>query len=276
MNHQPQPAGGAPDIFQHADLYDRSINWDARLAREIPTLCEVFGPPRSGGILDAGCGPGRQACALAARGYRVVAADISQTALELARARAAEAGIPTMPPDVASTDSPQEAQIAFIHAGYTDLSTSTNGGFDGAYCIGNSLAASGTRDTAREAIRQFGLCLRPGGRLFIQILNFAPMRQQIPCVKGPRVVSVDGIEYISTRQFHFHEDHVQVTNVTLWHENEWKHHAHAGRLYPISMDEMNEWCAATDLHIDERWGGYDRSPFDIDRSVDLIVIATRN
>ena len=83
---------GLFDSFEHAELYDRSIDWSARLAREIPTLMAVLGPPGAGGILDAGCGPGRQACALAERGYRVVGADLSEASLELARQRGAALG----------------------------------------------------------------------------------------------------------------------------------------------------------------------------------------
>lgn len=269
MDAIPTSVSGAFDLFEHAALYDRSINWDARLAREIPALIDAFGPPNEGPILDAGCGPGRQACALATRGYSVVGADVSEHALTLARRRADTMTSGTTGPD------PGFGHVKFVQAAYAELGERVGSGFAGAYCLGNSLAAAGTESAAREAIRQFARCLRSGGRMFVQILNFAPMRDEVPCVKGPRVVQVDGVEYISTRQFHFAPDHVQVTNVTLWHDGAWKHHAHAGRLYPISVDEMRAWCADAGLRIDELWGGYDRSAFDINKSLDLIVVATR-
>lgn len=46
----------------------------------------------TGRILDLGTGPGTQAMALARRGFRVTATDISETAVKLARARAEKQG----------------------------------------------------------------------------------------------------------------------------------------------------------------------------------------
>jgi cyclopropane fatty-acyl-phospholipid synthase-like methyltransferase len=48
---------------------------------------------RGARVLDLGTGPGTQAIELAKRGFRVVATDLSKTAIEGARARAAAAGV---------------------------------------------------------------------------------------------------------------------------------------------------------------------------------------
>jgi len=47
----------------------------------------------TGSLLDLGCGPGTQSAALAQRGFAVTGTDISQTAIEAARQRAANAGL---------------------------------------------------------------------------------------------------------------------------------------------------------------------------------------
>ena len=163
-----------------------------------------------------------------------------------------------------------------VHARYEALHEATGGGFDGIYCIGNSLAAAGSRAGVMRGVHAFGKCLHPRGRLLIQVLNFGPMRLDTPCVRGPRVSYVDDREYVSFREFHFDADGAQVTNVTLWNDNGWRHRAHSGRLYPVERDELRTWYAEAGLRIDEVWGSYQREPFDPDASVDLIVVATRH
>lgn len=242
-----------------AEWYDRSINWSARLSREIPVLTKVFGPPGSGRILDAGCGTGHQALALAERGYSVVGADISDEMLTVARRHAAAA----------------TAELEFVRTPYADLFDTVGGEFAGVYCLANALAAAGSRDAVARAIEQFGRCLRVGGRLFIQILNFEPMRKEQPCVRGPRIAMVDGRQYLSARQFHFFDDLAQVTNITFWDDGGWRMRTHSGVLCPIEHAELESLLTTNGFEIDYRWGNYMSDAFDPATSVDLIVVATR-
>lgn len=246
-------------FFHSADWYDVSIDWSARLGREVPLLREVFGPPGALGLLDAGCGTGRQSAELARLGYRVTGLDADEGMLKLAAGHARDAGV----------------QVAYVAGSYDELPERAPGPFDGVYCLGNALAACAGAQAARRAVGHFASVLREGGRLFVQILNFPLMRDESPCVRGPRVVTRHGVEYVSTRQFHFDAGGVEVTNVTLWKADRWRHHAHSGRLYPISPGEMHAWCAQAGLRIDERLGAYDRTPFDPETSIDLIILATK-
>ena len=255
----PTQSANQTDVFRSADWYDRSINWSARLGRELPVLMEVFGPPGAGGLIDAGCGTGRQARALSERGYRVVGADASEDMLAVARRPAQSASPP----------------VEFVLTPFATMYETLGGGFDGVYCLGNSLAAAGTRDEVGVAVTQFARCLRPGGRLFIQVLNFAVMRLESPCVRGPRVSVVDGREYLSVRQYQFLEDRVEVTNITLWQDHGWQKRIGGGRLYPVELDELGTFCEKAGLHIDQTWGKYAREPFDRSSSMDLLIAATR-
>lgn len=251
----------SPDLFAGAKSYDQSINWDARIAREIPVIRDVLGEPGSGGVVDAGCGTGHQAISLAQAGYTVTGADMSVEMLALARKH---------------TVAEVEDRIRFTKTPYATLYETVGGGYDGLYCLGNALAAAGTRDGVAEAIAQFGKCLRPAGKLFLQILNFRALCEEIPCVRGPRVSCADGVEYLSVREFHREGERLRVTNISLWREaGGWSKRANCGYLYPITPNEMRGWLAANQLELDHFWGGYDRSQFDIETSVDLIVVATR-
>jgi SAM-dependent methyltransferase len=259
MSDASDKAVEAESLFDSAVRYDRSINWSARLSREVPVLVDVFGPPGPAGLIDAGCGTGRQSIALTELGYRLVGIDSSEEMLKEARRLANEAG----------------AQVELVCVPYGRMHERIGGGFDGVYCLGSALTAVESREDFAEAIQQFGRCLRIGGRLFIQILNFAPMRSQEPCVRGPRVATVGGREYVSVRQYHFLGEHVEVTNVTLWQDKGWKQWARSGRLYAAGLDELRGCCRAAHLRIDAEWGGYDRHAFDIEKSSDLLIAATR-
>jgi len=249
------------DLFAAARSYDQSINWDARLGREIPVIREVLGDPGDGGVVDAGCGTGHQALALAQAGYNVVGADMSEQMLAIARDRAA---------------SDEEDRIQFVQTPYAALREKVGPDHDGLYCLGNALAAAGTREAVVEAIGQFGQCLRSGGKLFVQILNFKPMCEEVPCVRGPRVSRSDGIEYVSVREFHRDGERLQVTNISLWHEdNGWCKRVNSGYLYPIMPEEMRTLLEENQFVVHHFWGGYDRLPFEVSTSVDLIVVATR-
>ena len=251
---------------ESAEWYDRSINWEARFGRELPVICHALGPPGAGGVVDAGCGTGRHAVALAGRGYSVTGADASEAMIKLARRHADEHG----------------ASARFACCRFDELAQRVASGADGVVCIGNSLAAAASEDGVRRAVENFAAVLRPGGRLFVQVLNFPPMRLQVPCVRGPRVTHVDGVEYVSVRLFCFHPDpaagrlgRVEMTNVTIWHDGAWRQRSHAGILYPLTLEELTERCRAVGMKVVDVFGAYDRSPFDPAGSVDLILIAER-
>jgi SAM-dependent methyltransferase len=259
MNSEQNRRSTANELFDRAACYDLGINWSARLKREIPVLTDVLGPPAAGGLLDAGCGTGHQICALAQNGYRAVGADLSEEMIGIARRAAMNLGV----------------SAEFHVTPYATLHHTVGGGFDGLFCLGNALAAAGSADAVRDAIGQFASCLRSGGRLFIQIVNFPLMRRDNPCVRGPRVARVGDVEYVSMRHFVFGDEQVEITNITLWKDSGWKHRAHTGTLYPATVDQLRDWCEASELRVDDVWGGYDRAPFDPQRSTDLLISATK-
>jgi len=246
-------------MFAAPEWYDRGINWTARLGREVPVLTDVFGPPDSKRLLDAGCGTGRQAVAMCEAGFDVTGLDADAGMLSIASDVGRQAGV----------------NIEWKQGRYDGLPEAVGGGFDGVYCLGNALAAAGTRAACRTSIEGFSSALRSGGRLFVQILNFRLMRTEQPCVRGPRVATRDGVDYVSVRHFAFADEECTVTNITMWNDEKWQQRAHCGTLFPIDVDDLTKWCEASGLRVDGLYGSYQREPFDVTRSTDLIVVATR-
>lgn len=246
-----------------AECYDRNVDWPTRLQRDMPFLVETFGPPGKLGLLDAGCGTGRHSSALAKCGYRVTGADTDTDMLRYARKVAKEAG----------------ARVRFVHAAYADFPRRLRGPFDGLMCIGNSLALAGSERDVRSAVDNFGRVVRPGGRLVIQVINYAQVRQQAAhggCVRGPNVTTIDGREYVSFKVFHVAGKRATVTGVTLWkEETAWKRDTFQGHLCPIEMPSLSRWLRAAGFRIVRRLGSYAGKPYDAEKSTDLVVVAER-
>ncbi|MFH1419474.1 MAG: class I SAM-dependent methyltransferase [Planctomycetota bacterium] len=256
-------------IFKSARWYDIGINWEARLRREVPLLCEVFGPPGESGLLDAACGTGRHIVAMSEAGYRVTGLDLSAEMLATASENLAQ----------------RRVEAKLLHASFENVPKDSER-FDGVYCLGNSLAATGDKQAAERSVAALAAALSPGGRMVIQILNFAKLRREHPRVRGPRVCRHGDTEYISSRLFSFDGDAVEVTNLTHWRDSGaatsdsspahgWRQHASSGVLYAISPEQLGQWLSSSGLRVEAAYGAYDRSPFDADISNDLIVISRK-
>lgn len=250
-------------FFASAEFYDALINWPARLNRELPFLKAQLGPPDKLGLLDAGCGSGRHAVALHQAGYRVTGVDVERQMLAFARKLAAE----------------QAARIAFCRSSFAALSRHVTGPFDGVYCLGNALAATGTARAARAAIVQFGRLVRRGGRLVLQVINFAEVRRTAHkggYVRGPQVARLGGVEYLSMKVFGLAGPHITLTRLILWKNgDQWQCDTSQARLLPIEAPQLLRWLGESGFRLVGKYGDYAGKPFDRTKSGDLIVVAER-
>jgi 2-polyprenyl-3-methyl-5-hydroxy-6-metoxy-1,4-benzoquinol methylase len=132
-----------------AIAYDNSIDWDARLGRELPFLVNCLANVEGSRILDLACGSGRHAIALATRGADVVGIDSSKTMIETAQKLAAD----------------EEVQIEFEVADMLNLRQIV-------IDVGNSLALVPTLNDLKQVVEDVVSVLRPGGTFVSQTLNF--------------------------------------------------------------------------------------------------------
>ena len=136
--------------------YDRFVDWPGRLAAELPFIEHQLQAVGARRVLDAACGTGMHALALARRGYAAVGADLSPGMIARARANAAAAGV----------------DVPFEVAGFGELNARVGTGFDALLCLGNSLPHLLAPAGLESALADFAACLRPGGLVLIQNRNF--------------------------------------------------------------------------------------------------------
>jgi 2-polyprenyl-3-methyl-5-hydroxy-6-metoxy-1,4-benzoquinol methylase len=120
--------------------------------REAAFLEEVLDLAPGAAVLDAGCGFGRHAVALARRGYSVTGVDRSEALLELAMRLAAEQGV----------------EVTFRAGDVRALAGL--GPFDACVCLSTVF---GYFDDATNAavVRELRGTLRPGGQLVLDVFN---------------------------------------------------------------------------------------------------------
>ncbi len=178
--------------------YDRFVNWKGRLSHELPFFVRVFDEHRVRCVLDAACGTGHHAIALAQRGYRLVGADLSTVMVEQARQNASAAGV----------------NVTFAVAGLGELAA-LGETFDAVICLGNSLPHLLTAEAVAGALADFAAVLRPGGLLVIQNRNFDRVWRERERFMPPQSHRDDDREWLFLRFYDFHEETVTFNMVRL-------------------------------------------------------------
>ena len=114
-----------------------------------------------GGILDAACGTGNHAAALAARGFRVVGVDLEPSMIARARAKRIPGGAVFLAGD-----------MRMLSALMRGLPAPGPGRFDAVICRGNSLAHLASTAEIGRVLGGMRALLAEGGRLIVQVANF--------------------------------------------------------------------------------------------------------
>lgn len=115
-------------------------------------VADALGTEPGARLLDVGCGYGRHAMELAARGYQIVALDLSLPLLLRGADEAQRRGL----------------TINFIHGDMRDLAFESQ--FDGIYCLFSTFGYF-DEDTNRKTIEGMARAMKPGARLVLDVLN---------------------------------------------------------------------------------------------------------
>ena len=257
--------------------YDRFVNWEARLAVELPFIEKqlqglgennISAPVR---VLDAACGTGMHAIALAKQGYQTAGADLSAGMVERARVNAETNGV----------------QVAFRTAGFGELAQAFAGSelepFDAVLCLGNSLPHVLSRQDLIAALHDFAACLRPNGLALVQMRNFDAVVAQRARWMEPQSYQRGNQEWLFLRFYDYlsgpasAQELIDFNIVTLFREGQgaWTQQVTTTRLWGLQQAELNEALGEAGFGKMELYGDMAGSPYHPGTSGNLVVVARK-
>lgn len=158
-----------------ASHYDKLfLDWNATTKEQAALLHGLFGDfgfDASASVLDCACGIGTQAIGLAALGYAVTASDLSNGALEEAKARANAAGV----------------EIPFQKADFCALDAVFAEGFDIVIAMDNALPHMLTHEALAAAVRSICARVREGGIFVGSIRDYDALLCEKPPYSPPYI-----------------------------------------------------------------------------------------
>jgi glycine/sarcosine N-methyltransferase len=255
-----------------SDDYDRFVNWENRLGFEMPWLLSQLealreGSPRPLRILDAACGTGMHAIALAHAGYDVTGVDLSEGMIARARANAQRNGV----------------EVRFEVAGFYKLSpalglrsSGSNEPFDAVLCLGNSLPHLTSLGYLVMGLVDFAWCMHPGGLLLIQNRNFDAVLERRERVMEPQMHREGDTEWQFLRFYDYLPDGLILFTILTRKRiggGEWQEQSTSSLLYPQLLGDMLRALAMVKYNDIKAFGSMAGEWFDIHNSANLVVTA---
>ncbi len=183
------------------DNYDRLINWQDRLKRELPGLMLMMPDADAGPVLDLGCATGGHMKPLLERGYKCYGIDLSEHLIEVAKDKLSQWAPPLAVGDV----------IKGVPKEWKSISAQL--------CLGNTLSHFKPNTIAKFAESTYKRAKR-GGILIIENRNWDRLLEVQERFLKP-VVHNDTI-YMRVLDFPKTEREPVVMTVALWRKDRWE------------------------------------------------------
>lgn len=239
-----------------ADTYDDMTGADARqaaagaLADHLQQQFDVHS------ALDAACGTGVHAVALAQLGIRTVGSDISAAMLRQARRRADAAGV----------------EVRWVEAPMQELADRIEGAFDAVLCLGNSLPHLLADADLDATIAGFARKLAPAGVVILHVLNYARI-----LAERERIIHIsrrDQTEYV--RFYDFLDDRVRFNILELtWDGDTCRHTLHTTEHRPYRARDLTSALTRHGLSDIRLYGDMQLAAFNEKTSGALVAVAQR-
>ncbi len=243
--------------------YDRFVNWPSRLAAELPFIESQLRAAGARWVLDAACGTGQHAVALAQRGYRAAGADLSAGMVERARANAAAARV----------------NVQFAATGFGQLARAFEGQrFDAVLCLGNSLPHVLSPAELAQTLADFAACLWAGGLLLIQNRNFDAVMARRERWMEPQAARQGDAEWLFLRFYDFDADGLLTFNVTTLRREgagPWTQTVSSTRLRPTPAEELTSALSAAGFEGIVCLGHMSGEPYQAASSANLVLTARK-
>ncbi len=239
-------------------LCDGFVNWDIRLAKEIPFLKSILAESGARKVADVACGTGMYAIALVREGFGVTGFDPEETLLAEAARRAEKTGI----------------RAEWVIASFSTLPEKTDSRFDGVLCLGNSLSLVPPEDLDAAVANMAGL-VESGGLFIAHTINFPmlALRDQEPW--GP-VKTLDNGALLLKGFVPREKGPWDAFFISLkpGKGNSWSREVCRFRLYPHPAEAVNEAALRAGLLSVGLYGGYSQENPKDAKSADLVYVFT--
>ena len=250
-----------------ADHYDAVINWEKRLARELPLLAELA---RTAGrrVLIPACGTGVHVVALARQGFSVFGFDADEEMVALTRRRI----------DLEAT-----AISAAGGEGKACLLRMEDAGqlgptHDVAYCLGNALPGIAGEGLLALALKGVAGALRTGGLFLTQNLNY-DLRWKEKAHWFPLLSGETAKEEVLLVKFADYDPHaINFHAMFLTRQKaggKWQSEVRSSRQIPLLRDGLAELLTNAGFGKLQFWGDYAKAPFDPAKSNDLLAVGEK-
>lgn len=244
-----------------ADFFDRYIDWERRLAREMPFLLTCLKQRSCSNVADVACGIGMHAVALAEAGLSVTAIDPDPALLEAAKRSAAE----------------KKQSLSFREAAFEDLPADLAGRFDAAFCLGNSISLVEPGEALRKAVQGFSALLEPGGLGVMHTINYPVLAERAEEPWGPVRVLEDGAlmlkGFIPRAQGPWE---VVLILLEMDDKNRWQRRPVRFNVHPHDRADLEEAAQAAGLTLLDLKGGFTGEDPSDPKSSDLVYLFTKN
>ena len=243
--------------------YDRFVSWPGRLALEMPFLERQLREIGAKNVLDAACGTGRHALALAQAGFQAAGADFSAGMIARARENAQAAGL----------------EVPFKLAGFGELAAAFGAAsFEALFCLGNSLPHLLTPQLLSAALADFALVLKPGSLVIIQNRNFDAVMSNRQRWMELQSAREGQNEWLFQRFYDFEPNGLLTFNViTLRRESsgDWKQSIQSTPLRPLLSGELLSAFREAGFESLTCYGDLTGSAFNPESSGNLVVVARK-